>query len=1209
MMGLRTRLGRLRTTCALAAAFTMFAGGSIALADGTETLGVPSVPIAAGSGTSIGGTGLRDLMSAPFDVNVPADASVSQVLLYWEGFALQEATGFDDTAVINGTEVTGTLIGGPTLFFPNAWSSTYRADITALGLVGPGSNTLTVSGVNFSRISNGVGVTVIWDDGTTNDIQLVDGSDLAFVTFASPLDTTVPQTFTFAATTYDRVASLDIHASSVKGEDLSGNRPNLIEVTVDGLVTRFIDELGSNNGEEWDAVSLPVSIPAGATTMTVQLLSEDGNDPSTGNLPASLNWLVGAATIPLPAELGDFVWSDNNENGIQDPGEPGVPGVEVRLRDCAGVVLSTTTTDSEGEYLFTGLEPDGYSVQFIAPDGTAFTLQGAGGDDGLDSNADASGVTGCVDLGPGEINLTIDAGLVPLEPGIDIEKLTNGNQADGVDDADVPEVVPGESVTWTYIVTNTGDVAFDEADVTVVDDTIGPIATIMDQGDGDGVLLPGEVWTYVATGVAENLASPSAGTVVVDGCNPAGTLVPGDRATYENIGTVNVPGDSDSDPSHYCNPLSALGDFVWLDDDRDGVQDDSESGVPGVFVELQDCFGNALASTTTGPDGFYLFDALQPGGYVVVFTAPDGLEFTLQGAGGDDGLDSNADASGVTGCVDLGPGEINLTIDAGLIVPLVPDVDIEKFTKVQPTGGPDGDLCDAYDKPFELTLRYVGGSTLTQDQEGKATVTGNPGSTSPVRIVFSDGGSKVFFDGVVDLGDAFVADADNGGGKFASSSVVTVSDLSGNVLQTVELHTSCSKALNLGDVFGSLQLIGFTDGSGDGAVLPDPDPSDIGEDADVPTGPEASTGDTIVWTYIVTNPGELALADVAVVDDAGTPGDTGDDFAPDPVLDGGVNFGDTDGDGLLDPGEEWRYTATGIAGLGQYGNMSVVTGQPVDVSGTPTGDDDVTADDPSHYFGVFGSDLCDAFEKPAMLTFRYTGDGPDATSSSQDASKVVVVGDPNDAPRVRIVVSDDEDGDGNIFFDGIVDLGEEFTADAGGDKFKSSTHITVYDLSGNVLQRIEFHTSCSQPLFIGDQFGSVRLVGFVDQDGNGPGDVGIGDPVQVTKFELKGKNVKFKLENTGGQAVTIATMDLAWPQATNGGLKKIKQGGKVLFEPSPAAGSPLMVSMWQHADKLTIKPDKALEYQLEFQNDVKNVIGNYSIVLTFSDGSSLAVAP
>ena len=53
--------------------------------------------------------------------------------------------------------------------------------------------------------------------------------------------------------------------------------------------------------------------------------------------------------------IGDFVWDDQNEDGIQDAGEPGVQGVTVRLYDGNGNQLAQTTTNSNGEYLFDGL--------------------------------------------------------------------------------------------------------------------------------------------------------------------------------------------------------------------------------------------------------------------------------------------------------------------------------------------------------------------------------------------------------------------------------------------------------------------------------------------------------------------------------------------------------------------------------------------------------------------------------------------------------------------------------------------------------------------------------------------------------------------------------------------------------------------------------------------------------------------------------------
>ena len=79
------------------------------------------------------------------------------------------------------------------------------------------------------------------------------------------------------------------------------------------------------------------------------------------------------------ASLGDYVWVDINKNGIQDPGEIGVPGVKVylyKLSSCGAELttpLRTTTTDSNGKYDFSSLEPGIYKVRFELPYGYDFT--------------------------------------------------------------------------------------------------------------------------------------------------------------------------------------------------------------------------------------------------------------------------------------------------------------------------------------------------------------------------------------------------------------------------------------------------------------------------------------------------------------------------------------------------------------------------------------------------------------------------------------------------------------------------------------------------------------------------------------------------------------------------------------------------------------------------------------------------------------------
>ena len=107
-----------------------------------------------------------------------------------------------------------------------------------------------------------------------------------------------------------------------------------------------------------------------------------------------------------PASLGDYVWHDTNEDGVQDTGEPGISGVTVRLIDPAtDTVLDTTTTDGSGYYGFTGLAPGDYAVEFDLPTDYQFTAQDNGPDDVFDSDADiTTGRTPTVTLAAGDDN-------------------------------------------------------------------------------------------------------------------------------------------------------------------------------------------------------------------------------------------------------------------------------------------------------------------------------------------------------------------------------------------------------------------------------------------------------------------------------------------------------------------------------------------------------------------------------------------------------------------------------------------------------------------------------------------------------------------------------------------------------------------------------------------------------------------------------------
>jgi hypothetical protein len=126
--------------------------------------------------------------------------------------------------------------------------------------------------------------------------------------------------------------------------------------------------------------------------------------------------------------IGDHVWHDNNDNGIQDTGEGPVPGVTVTLYDSGGHVLATTTTDTNGNYLFTDLPAGDYVVGFSnLPAGNTPAKQSQGTNRELDSDASPTTLrTATVSLGVGQNRRDIDLGIVP-PPTVLPETVTNNS--------------------------------------------------------------------------------------------------------------------------------------------------------------------------------------------------------------------------------------------------------------------------------------------------------------------------------------------------------------------------------------------------------------------------------------------------------------------------------------------------------------------------------------------------------------------------------------------------------------------------------------------------------------------------------------------------------------------------------------------------------------------------------------------------------------
>ena len=177
--------------------------------------------------------------------------------------------------------------------------------------------------------------------------------------------------------------------------------------------------------------------------------------------------------------IGNYVWTDTNGNGVQDTTETGLNGVTVNLVNLIGqpvlvngqpvttVTAHDPATNTDGYYEFRLLPPGTYRVQFVLPSGYAFTKRFQGGDPTTDSNPDPStGLSGSVSLPLTMLSglqdfadQTIDAGLyIPVRIGDFVWNDSNGN---GIQDSDEPGIA---EVTLTLTGTNgSGDMVTDHA--------------------------------------------------------------------------------------------------------------------------------------------------------------------------------------------------------------------------------------------------------------------------------------------------------------------------------------------------------------------------------------------------------------------------------------------------------------------------------------------------------------------------------------------------------------------------------------------------------------------------------------------------------------------------------------------------------------------------------------------------------------------------
>ncbi|WP_050962785.1 SdrD B-like domain-containing protein, partial [Staphylococcus aureus] len=305
--------------------------------------------------------------------------------------------------------------------------------------------------------------------------------------------------------------------------------------------------------------------------------------------------------------LGDYVWEDTNKNGIQDQDEKGISGVTVTLKDENGNVLKTVTTDADGKYKFTDLDNGNYKVEFTTPEGYTPTTVTSGSDIEKDSNGLTT--TGVIN---GADNMTLDSGFYKTPKYNLGNYVWEDTNKDGKQDS-TEKGISGVTVT---LKNENGEV----------------LQTTKTDKDGKYQFTGLENGTYKVEFETPSGYTPTqVGSGTDEGIDSNGTSTTG----------VIKDKDNDTIDSGFYKPTYNLGDYVWEDTNKNGVQDKDEKGISGVTVTLKDENDKVLKTVTTDENGKYQFTDLNNGTYKVEFETPSGYTPTSVTSGNDTEKDSN----------------------------------------------------------------------------------------------------------------------------------------------------------------------------------------------------------------------------------------------------------------------------------------------------------------------------------------------------------------------------------------------------------------------------------------------------------------------------------------------------------------------------------------------------------------------------------------
>ena len=346
-----------------------------------------------------------------------------------------------------------------------------------------------------------------------------------------------------------------------------------------------------------------------------------------------------------PAEIHGIVYHDINDDGVLQDSDERIGGATLELLDAGGQVISSTQTNAQGEYWFTGLQRGTYSVREIQPD----TF-----DDGTDTVGFIDGIRVGNLQDDLLTNIELDYGDVGVEYNFGEVRLA--------------------SISGTVHADANGDCNFNAADgdeplegviLQLFDSEGALVAETLTDENGNyqfNDLWPGEYSIREFTPDGFLNGDSRVGTV-------DGTLV--GEALSDQIVSVSLLSGENGVNYDFCEHIPAeLHGHVFHDLNDDGVFQAREDGIENVTIQLFAEDGTTLiAETQTNAAGEYWFTGLEAGTYKIQELQPDEFLDGQDRLGNIDGVNVGERMNDMFQNIELRGGDQGVNYDFGEILP------------------------------------------------------------------------------------------------------------------------------------------------------------------------------------------------------------------------------------------------------------------------------------------------------------------------------------------------------------------------------------------------------------------------------------------------------------------------------------------------------------------------------------------------------------